>query len=124
MHDNLCAEGRKSGYPKSVRGAILSEALSGPVHFTVNNGIPSEVLMSRDGVNPIVRMHAKFNPVTYAQEVSYAYVRLSGVSRGEKESYTSYVNRFEVASTELESLVGPATGLVEQHLVFQLLKGA
>ena len=46
------------------------------------------------------------------------------MSRGEKESYTSYVNRFEVATVVLESLVGLATILVEQHLVFQKLKEA
>ena len=64
---------------------MLSEALSGPVHSTVNNCIPPEVPASRDGVDAIIRMLANFNPVTYAQEVSYAYAKLSGVMRGEEE---------------------------------------
>ena len=66
----------------------------------------------------------QFNPITYAQEVSAAHKKLSVTTRREGESYSSYVNRFEAATTELESLVGPTQGLAEQHLVFQLLDGA
>ena len=125
IHDKLCEGNHRQGLPKSVRGAVLSEVLEGPVRTTIANSLTAEELSSDDGVAKIIRMLVKFNPVTYAQEISAAHKNLSAVKRADKETYTSYVNRFEAAASQLEALAGySAGGEAEQHLTFQLLEGA
>ena len=86
LHDNPCKANHKHGMPKTLRGAVLSEALIRPAQTTVNNSFSPELLNSEQGVDAIPDILVQFNPITYAKEVSAALKKLAVTTRREFES--------------------------------------
>lgn len=124
-HDTLCAGTDKRGFPKALRGYLLSRALSGTALRTVKGTLSQDVIHSEKGVDEIVKLLAKFNPTTAAHGIFTAYKALLQIRRRQKESFKLYVNRFEAAASELRDLTGQEkNGEAEQLLAFQLLEGA
>ena len=124
-HDTLCAGTDKRGFPKALRGYLLSRALSGTALRTVKGTLSPDVIHSEKGVDEIVKLLAKFNPTTAAHGIFTAYKALLQIRRRQKESFKLYVNRFEAAASELRDLTGQEkNGEAEQLLAFQLLEGA
>ena len=124
-HEALCKQSDKRGFPATLRGYVLSEALYGTAFRTVESTLSDDVINSEEGVDAIVNLLAKFDPTTAAHEIFTAYKGLMQIRRGSKESFKLYVNRFEAAASELRSLAGQDQhGEAEQLLAFQLLEGA
>ena len=124
-HETLCSQKDRRGFPKALRGYLLSHALSGTALRTVKGTLSPEVIHSEKGVGEVVKLLAKFNPTTAAHGIFTAYKTLLQIRRGPKKNFKLYVNRFEAAASELRDLTGQEkNGEAEQLLAFQLLEGA
>ena len=121
----LCEASHKRGYPKSVQGYVLAQALYGTARRTVESTLTDDVINSESGVSEIVHLLVKFNPTTHAHEIFTSFKNLMKIRRRNKESFKLYVNRFEAAASELRNLTPQDKhGEAEQLLAFQLLEGA
>ena len=124
-HETLCSQNDKRGFPKALRGYLLSRALSGTTLRTVKGTLSPDVIHSEEGVEELVKLLAKFNPTTAAHGIFTAYKTLLQIRRGPKENFKLYVKRFEAPPSEVRDLTGQEKNGEAKHLVeFQLLEGA